>query len=161
MSDQKNNINSLNQHGVLINLYNVGVLLIGKSGIGKSECAIELLNKGGRLISDDIVIMQNIQGTLVGKAPEKIKELIEIRGIGIINIKEIFGYNSIQDESKIDLVVELIGFKENHDYERLGYDTILMKILNIEVPSVKIPVSPGRNLSTLIEIAVKKLILER
>ena len=161
MSDQKNNINSLNQHGVLINLYNVGVLLIGKSGIGKSECAIELLNKGGRLISDDIVIMQNIQGTLVGKAPEKIKELIEIRGIGIINIKEIFGYNSIQDESKIDLVVELIGFKENHDYERLGYDTIFMKILNIEVPSVKIPVSPGRNLSTLIEIAVKKLILER
>ena len=108
MSDQKNNINSLNQHGVLINLYNVGVLLLGKSGIGKSECAIELLNKGGRLISDDIVIMQNIQGTLVGKAPEKIKELIEIRGIGIINIKEIFGYNSIQDESKIDLVVELI-----------------------------------------------------
>ena len=161
MSDQKNNINSLNQHGVLINLYNVGVLLLGKSGIGKSECAIELLNKGGRLISDDIVIMQNIQGTLVGKAPEKIKELIEIRGIGIINIKEIFGYNSIQDESKIDLVVELIGFKENHDYERLGYDTIFMKILNIEVPSVKIPVSPGRNLSTLIEIAVKKLILER
>ena len=161
MSDQKNNINSLNQHGVLINLYNVGVLLLVKSGIGKSECVIELLNKGARLVSDDMVIIQNIQGSLVGKAPEQTKELIEIRGIGIINIKEIFGYNSIQDESKIDLVVELIGFKENHDYERLGYDTIFMKILNIEVPSVKIPVSPGRNLSTLIEIAVKKLILER
>lgn len=161
MSDQKNNANFLSQHGVLINLYNVGILLTGKSGIGKSECVIELLNKGARLVSDDMVIIQNIQGSLVGKAPEQTKELIEIRGIGIINVKEIFGYNSMQDESKIDLVIELISFKENHNYERLGYDTIFMEILNIKVPSIKIPVSPGRSLSTLIEVAVKKLICER
>jgi|TARA_B100001971_G_C18128010_1_gene503182 HPr kinase/phosphorylase len=161
MSNNKNNTNSVSQHGVLISLYNIGILLIGKSGIGKSECAIELLNKGARLISDDIVIIENIRGSLIGKPPDAIKELIEIRGIGIINVREIFGSNAIENESKIDLVVELISFNENHDYERLGYDTTFMNILNIEIPTMQIPVSPGRNLSTLIEIAAKKLIFER
>ena len=87
--------------------------------------------------------------------------MIEIRGIGIINVREIFGSNAIENESKIDLVVELISFNENHDYERLGYDTTFVNILNIEIPTMQIPVSPGRNLSTLIEIAAKKLIFER
>ena len=150
----------LSKHGVLVSLLNKGVLIIGRSGVGKSECAIELLNKGAYLVADDVVLIKEVNKKLIGYPPETIKDLIEIRGIGIINVKEIFGEEAMINSSKIDLMIELVDFKDSHNYERLGYDTSFTKILDIKIPHMKIPVSPGRNLSTLIEIAVKKTILE-
>jgi len=150
----------LSKHGVLVNLLNKGVLIIGRSGVGKSECAIELLNKGAYLVADDVVLIKENNKKLIGYPPETIKDLIEIRGIGIINVKEIFGEEAMINSSKIDLMIELVDFKDSHNYERLGYDTSYTEILDIKIPHMKIPVSPGRNLSTLIEIAVKKTILE-
>ena len=150
----------LSQHGVLINLMNKGVLITGRSGLGKSECAVELLNKGAFLVADDVVLIEKKDNILVGKPPETIRNLIEIRGIGIINVIEIFGEDFAISSSKIDLVIELIDFKNDFHYERLGYDATYIKILDVSIPRMQIPVSPGRNLSTLIEIAVKKIILE-
>ena len=150
----------LSKHGVLVNLLNKGVLIIGRSGVGKSECAIELLNKGAYLVADDVVLIKENNKKLIGYPPATIKDLIEIRGIGIINVKEIFGEEAMINSSKIDLMIELVDFKDSHNYERLGYDTSYTEILDIKIPHMKIPVSPGRNLSTLIEIAVKKTILE-
>ena len=150
----------LSKHGVLVSLLNKGVLIIGRSGVGKSECAIELLNKGAYLVADDVVLIKENNKKLIGYPPETIKDLIEIRGIGIINVKEIFGEEAMINSSKIDLMIELVDFKDSHNYERLGYDTSYTEILDIKIPHMKIPVSPGRNLSTLIEIAVKKTILE-
>ena len=150
----------LSKHGVLVNLLNKGVLIIGRSGVGKSECAIELLNKGAYLVADDVVLIKEVNKKLIGYPPETIKDLIEIRGIGIINVKEIFGEEAMINSSKIDLMIELVDFKDSQNYERLGYDTSYTEILDIKIPHMKIPVSPGRNLSTLIEIAVKKTILE-
>ena len=150
----------LSKHGVLVSLLNKGVLIIGRSGVGKSECAIELLNKGAYLVADDVVLIKEVNKKLIGYPPETIKDLIEIRGIGIINVKEIFGEEAMINSSKIDLMIELVDFKDSHNYERLGYNTSFTNILDIKIPHMKIPVSPGRNLSTLIEIAVKKTILE-
>ena len=160
MSNSKNKENLISSHGVLIYLNGTGVLIQGKSGIGKSECAVELINKGAYLVSDDIVVIEKINDSLIGKAPEQTEGLIEIRGIGIVNIKEIFGIKAIKKKSKVDLIIELIQFNDKHDYERLGYDRDFLNMLGIDVPIMKIPVSPGRNLSTLIEIAVKKIKLE-
>ena len=151
---------SLSKHGVLVNLLNKGVLIIGRSGVGKSECAVELLNKGAFLVADDVVLIKEVKKKLIGYPPETIKDLIEIRGIGIINVKDIFGEEAIINSSDINLIIELVDFKDDFNYERLGYDTSYTEILNIKIPHMKIPVSPGRNLSTLIEIAVKKIILE-
>ena len=151
---------SLSKHGVLVNLLNKGGLIIGRSGVGKSECAVELLNKGAFLVADDVVLIKEVKKKLIGYPPETIKDLIEIRGIGIINVKDIFGEEAIINSSDINLMIELVDFKDDFNYERLGYDTSYTEILNIKIPHMKIPVSPGRNLSTLIEIAVKKIILE-
>ena len=151
---------SLSKHGVLVNLLNKGVLIIGRSGVGKSECAVELLNKGAFLVADDVVLIKEVKKKLIGYPPETIKDLIENRGIGIINVKDIFGEEAIINSSDINLMIELVDFKDDFNYERLGYDTSYTEILNIKIPHMKIPVSPGRNLSTLIEIAVKKIILE-
>ncbi|NSW88462.1 hypothetical protein CL651_001740 [bacterium] len=150
----------ISKHGVLINLLNKGVLIIGRSGLGKSECAVELLYKGAFLVADDVVLIQNIENKLIGESPETIRNLIEIRGIGIINVKDIFGEESIIKRSSIDLMIELVDFDKDYSYERLGYDKSYIEILNCKIPHMKIPVSPGRNLSTLISIAVKKTILE-
>tara|TARA_B100000676_G_scaffold97265_1_gene97269 strand:- start:1403 stop:1879 length:477 start_codon:yes stop_codon:yes gene_type:complete len=155
MNKDNNNI-----HGVLISISGFGVLIKGKSGIGKSECAVELLNKGAQLVADDLVLLKKIENKLLGYAPENIKNLIEIRGIGILNVKNIFGYLSALDESEIKLIVNLVDFNKENKYDRLGYDTKEEEISGIKIPSIEIPVSPGRNISTLIEIAVKKLNFE-
>ena len=150
-------VNKFNIHGVLRNIRGFGILIRGKSGIGKSECAAELLNKGAQLVADDLVLVDKRKNKIFGYSPENIKNLIEIRGIGIINVKNVFGYSSILDESTINLIVDLIEFNKENKYERLGYDTKEEEILGIKIPNIEIPVSPGRNISTLIEIAVKKL----
>ena len=152
--------NNINIHGVLLNISGYGILIRGKSGIGKSECAAELLNKGAQLVADDLVMIEKENQNIVGYPPENIKNLIEIRGIGIINVRNVFGYSSTLDKSRLNLIVDLIEFDKENKYDRLGYDTNEVEILDIKIPSIQIPVSPGRNISTLIEIAVKKLNFE-
>lgn len=154
------NKESLSIHGVLLSIDNIGIIIRGKSGIGKSECAAELINKGAKLVADDLVIVTLSDGELIGASPEKIRNLIEIRGIGILNVKDIFGALAVMEESKIHLIIDLIEFNKENKYDRLGYDTVQEKIMSVPLPKIQIPVSPGRNVSTLIEIALKKLIFE-
>ena len=154
------NKENLSIHGVLLSIDNIGIIIRGKSGIGKSECAAELINKGAKLVADDLIIISNINGELIGSSPEKIRNLIEIRGIGIINVKDIFGALAVMKEAKIHLLIDLIEFNKENKYDRLGYDTVQEEIMTVLLPKIQIPVSPGRNVSTLIEIALKKLRFE-
>ena len=154
------NKENLSIHGVLLSIDNIGIVIRGKSGIGKSECAAELINKGAKLVADDLIIISNINGELIGSSPKKIRNLIEIRGIGIINVKDIFGALSVMKEAKIHLLIDLIEFNKENKYDRLGYDTVQEEIMTVPLPKIQIPVSPGRNVSTLIEIALKKLRFE-
>jgi len=154
------NNENLSIHGVLLSIDNIGIIIRGKSGIGKSECAAELINKGAKLVADDLIIVTLTDGELVGASPEKIRNLIEIRGIGILNVKDIFGALAVMKESKIHLIIDLIEFNKENKYDRLGYDTVQEKIMSVPLPKIQIPVSPGRNVSTLIEIALKKLKFE-
>ena len=154
------NKESLSIHGVLLSIDNIGIIIRGKSGIGKSECAAELINKGAKLVADDLIIVTPTDGELIGASPENIRNLIEIRGIGILNVKDIFGALAVIKESRIHLIIDLIEFNKENKYDRLGYDTVQEKIMSVPLPKIQIPVSPGRNVSTLIEIALKKLKFE-
>ncbi len=148
-------------HGVLMDINRLGVLILGKSGIGKSECALDLIIGGSRLIADDVIeIRRTPQSKLVGTGPENIKYLMEIRGIGIVNIKDLFGAASVMDKREIDMVVELDHWNTDTEYERLGTETISYNILDVEIPYVVIPVSPGRNIATVVEVAVRNQILK-
>ncbi len=143
-------------HGVLLEVYGVGVLILGESGIGKSENALDLINRGSKLISDDIVeIRKSAQSALCGKAPEHTKHLMEIRGVGIINIEDIFGNASVMDEREIEMVIELAQWDPDREYDRLGLDAKTIPILDIELPYLQIPVRPGRNTATIIEVAAR------
>ncbi len=145
---------SITRHGVLVELYGEGVLIIGESGIGKSETAIELVKRGHRLIADDAVeIMKMSSKTLVGKSPELIKYYAELRGIGVVDIRRTFGMGAVNDTQKIDMVVSLETWDPNKFYDRIGIEKEEIEILGINLPKVTIPVSPGRNLSIIIEIA--------
>jgi len=142
-------------HGVLSNVYGLGVFIRGKSGIGKSECALELVKRGHMLVSDDLVEITKRSGhTLIGKSNSDImKHLMEIRGIGIIDIKNMFGVANILDESKIELVINLVAWDETIEYERLGLKEYYTEILGVKVPELTIPVGPGRNLAIIVETA--------
>ncbi len=147
-------------HGVLLDVFGVGVLILGKSGIGKSECALDLIIRGHRLISDDIVkITQMEPTTLYGTSFNLIQNLMEIRGLGIINIRQLFGVEAIRKKKKLDLVVELVDWLSIEKPERLGLDQKTLKILNVDMPFIRIPVTPGRNLSSIIEVAARNHIL--
>jgi HPr kinase/phosphorylase len=148
------------RHGVLIDIYGLGVLIEGASGIGKSECALDLIARGHRLISDDVVEVRRI-GTdrLSGTAPELLREHLEIRGLGIINIRDLFGVSAISASKNIDLSIMLERWDEASEVDRLGIDAQAIEILGVDVPQVLIPVSPGRNLSTLVETAVRVQLL--
>ena len=136
-----------------------GVLITGKSGIGKSETAIELIKKGHQLISDDLIeFYLNSNEEPVGKYIDKIKKWIEVRGLGIINIVDMFGFGALMEEKKLDLVIELEKWDQKKDYDRLGENNLYFQILGKDIPMFKLPVAMGRNLSTLIEIAVKYFI---
>ena len=152
---------SISLHGVLIDVYGIGVLILGQSGIGKSETALDLVLRGHRLVADDIVeIRKRGQRTLIGKGAEMIKYHMEIRGLGIINIKDLFGIASIRDRKKIELVIELVEWDPNQDYDRLGLEEETYTILGVEVPHLTIPVRPGRNLTTIIEVAARNQLLK-
>ena len=144
----------ITRHGVLMEVYGEGILLIGESGIGKSEAAVELLKRGHRLIADDAVEIKRVSAkTLVGTAPPIIRHYVELRGIGIIDVRRIFGMGAVKDSQGIDLVINLEQWVQGKMYDRLGLDGETMDILGNEVPSITIPVKPGRNLAIILEIA--------
>jgi HPr kinase/phosphorylase len=142
-------------HGVCLEVFGIGVFIKGKSGVGKSETSLELINRGHRLIADDAVIIKKLENRLKASCPELTKHLMEIRGIGILDIKHLFGVGSIKLEQYIELAIELEEWDDDKEYDRLGMDDNYIEILDIKVPSVVIPVKPGRNISAIIEIAAK------
>lgn len=144
----------ITRHGVLVEVYGEGLLLLGDSGVGKSETAIELVKRGHRLIADDAVEIKRVSArTLVGSAPAIIRHYVELRGIGIVDVRRIFGMGAVKDTQGIDLVINLEPWIQGKMYDRLGLDNETMNILGIEVPSITIPVKPGRNLAIILEIA--------
>lgn len=144
----------ITRHGVLVEVYGEGLLLLGDSGVGKSETAIELVKRGHRLIADDAVEVKRVSATtLVGSAPEIIRHYVELRGIGIVDIKRLFGVGAVKDTEKIDLVINLEPWIQGKMYDRLGIDNETIDILGIKVPAITIPVRPGRNLAIILEIA--------
>ncbi len=144
----------ITRHGVLVEVYGEGLLIVGESGVGKSETAIELVKRGHRLIADDAVEIRRVSArSLVGSAPENIRHFIELRGIGIINARRIFGVGAVNLTSKIDLVINLEPWDSDKVYDRMGLEEQTTEILENKVPSVTIPVKPGRNLAVIIEVA--------
>ncbi len=145
---------SITRHGVLVEVYGEGILILGDSGIGKSETAIELVKRGHRLIADDAVEIRRVsETTLVGAAPELIRHYVELRGIGVVDVSKIFGIGAIKDTEKIDLVIKLEAWVQGKMYDRLGLESEFTDIMGISVPTNTIPVKPGRNLAVIIEIA--------
>lgn len=148
-------------HGVLMDVFGVGILLLGKSGIGKSECALDLVMRGHRLVADDIVdIRRKTLDAVYGSGSAIIKHHMEIRGLGIINIKDLFGVAAVRDRKKIELVAELVEWDPVMEYDRLGIDERYTTILDVEIPSITVPVRPGRNITTIIEVAARNQLLK-
>jgi len=144
----------ITRHGVLVEVYGEGILLLGDSGIGKSETAIELVKRGHRLIADDAVEIKRVSDkTLVGTAPELIRHYVELRGIGIVDIRRIFGMGAVKMSEKIDLVVQIEQWNAEKSYDRFGTETEYIDIMGLKIPSYTIPVKPGRNLAVILEIA--------
>lgn len=144
----------LTRHGVLVEVHGEGMLLLGESGVGKSEAAIELVKRGHRLIADDAVeIRKDGAYQLSGSAPELIRHYIELRGIGVINVAKLFGMGAVKDSSDIDMVVNLETWKDNFAYDRLGIENEFTSILGVRIPTMTIPVKPGRNLAVILEVA--------
>lgn len=143
-------------HGVLLDLYGLGVMLMGESGMGKSECALDLISRGHRLVSDDVIELKRIgDNKLIGSAPKLLRELLEIRGLGIINIRDLFSVSAISETKEISLCLRFERWDEKSEVDRLGVDRRSEKILDVDVPLFVIPVSPGRNLATIVETAVR------
>src|SRR5262245_2178297 len=151
---------STDMHGVLLDVLGIGVLLLGKSGIGKSETALDLVVRGHRLVADDVIKIRRQGNHVVGRGSGIIGHHMEIRGLGIINVKDLFGISAVRDTKKIELVVELREWADSEEYDRLGFDDRFDRILDVAVPAVQLPVRPGRNLATLIEVAARNQLLK-
>jgi HPr kinase/phosphorylase len=148
-------------HGVLVDVFGVGVLLMGKSGIGKSEIALDLVMRGHRLVADDVVhLTRRPDGTVYGRGNELIRHHMEIRGLGIINIKDLFGVASVRERKKIELVIELVEWDPGHEYDRLGVEQDQLTIVGVDVPHAVVPVRPGRNMTTIVEVAARNQLLK-
>ena len=144
----------ITRHGVLMEVYGEGVLLTGESGIGKSEAAVELLKRGHRLIADDAVEIKKISGNaLIGTAPDLIRDYVELRGIGIVNVAKLFGMGAVKIENSIDLVVNIVPWNTHEVYDRLGLEDQYTEILGVKIPMNTIPITPGRNLAVILEVA--------
>ncbi|MFD1020363.1 HPr(Ser) kinase/phosphatase [Thalassobacillus hwangdonensis] len=149
-------------HGVLVDIYGIGVLITGQSGVGKSETALELVKRGHRLVADDSVeIRQEDYDTLIGNSPPLIEHLLEIRGLGIINVMTLFGAGAVRSYKRISMVMNLEIWDQKKQYDRLGLDEDTMKIMDVEIPKATIPVRPGRNLAVIIEVAAMNFRLKR
>ncbi len=148
----------ITRHGVLVEVFGEGVLLLGDSGVGKSETAIDLVKRGHRLIADDAVEIKRVSDkTLVGSAPEMIRHYVELRGIGVVDVRRLFGMGAVKDTEKIELIINLEQWEQGKFYDRLGMDTEYTELLGIKIPSLVIPVRPGRNLALIIEIATMNM----
>jgi HPr kinase/phosphorylase len=148
-------------HGVLLDIYGLGVLLIGESGVGKSECALDLITRGHSLVADDRVTVKRYPyGDLIGFCEEPLRHHMELRGLGIINVKDLFGLAAVRDRKSVDLVIELEHWDEAKAYDRLGLDETVFQILDTPCPYIKMPVAMGRNLSILVEIAARNHVLK-
>lgn len=144
----------ITRHGVLVEVYGEGILILGESGVGKSEAAIELLKRGHRLVADDAVEIKRVSTkTLVGSSPEIIRHFVELRGIGVIDVKEIFGIGAVKDTESIDLIIHLEPWEEGKQYDRLGMVDEYTNIMGINIPSMTVPVKIGRNIAVIIEVA--------
>jgi HPr kinase/phosphorylase len=151
----------LTLHGVLLDIYGVGVLLLGDSGVGKSECALDLIVRGHRLVSDDVVTLRRHQAILNGSSPELTRHHMELRGLGIINIKDLFGVAAVRTTKDVDMVIRLETWKAGRQYDRLGVETRAVRMLGVLVPFMVLPVALGRNLSVLVEVAARNHLLRR
>ncbi len=148
-------------HGVLIDVLGIGVLIQGKSGVGKSECALEMVLRGYRLVADDIIKVRfKLPSVVFGEGMDLLHYHMEIRGLGILNIKHLFGVAAIRERKKIDLVVELVRWEDGKEYDRLGVEEKTFTIHGVELPFVRIPVAPGRNISTIVEVAARNQLLK-
>lgn len=141
------------QHGVLLDIYGEGVMITGDSGVGKSEAAIELIMRGHRLVADDAVELRRISNQLMGTAPEVIRHYIELRGIGVIDVRQLFGMRAVKTETQLDLIVHFEPWDKDKFYDRLGIENHYTNILDVPVPIITIPVRPGRNLASIVEVA--------
>ncbi|MDR1906413.1 MAG: HPr(Ser) kinase/phosphatase [Clostridiales bacterium] len=144
-------------HGVLLDIYGEGVLITGPSHIGKSETALELIDRGHRLVADDLVMMRRVKDKIIGEAPDILKYFIEVRGVGIVDVRHLFGVGALIDEYEIDLIIEMEYWREGAEYERLGNRTNYQNLLGIDIPYVKLPVMPGRNLAIIVEVATSNM----
>jgi len=144
----------ITRHGVLVEVYGEGILILGESGVGKSESAIELVKRGHRLVADDAVELKKISSsTVVGSAPDMIKHYIELRGIGVIDVRRLFGMGSVRPNQNVDLIINLEPWQDGAQYDRLGLEQEYTPILDVKIPSLTVPVRPGRNLAIIIEVA--------
>ena len=147
-------------HGVLLDLLGLGVLITGESGIGKSECALDLIVRGHRLVADDTVeVRRRAESVLIGTSPELTRHHMELRGLGLINVRELFGIAAVRSSKRVELVVQLERWEPGRAYERLGLDDIVDEILGVRIPLVRMPVAPGRGVATLIEVAARNQLL--
>lgn len=148
-------------HGVLIDLLGVGVLLLGASGIGKSECALDLVLRGHRLVADDVVFVHKYNRELVGRGSPLTRFHMEIRGLGIINLQNLFGSASVRETKRVDLVVELVEWNSALDVDRTGLEEMSQEFLGIQIPKVKVPIRPGRNLASIVQVAARLHLLKQ
>lgn len=142
-------------HGVLMEVYGLGVLIMGKSGVGKSETALELIKRGHRLVADDVVKIKQLENRLSGEAPDVIRHFMEVRGVGILDIERLYGVGAVKKNEFIDLIIELEFWDNKKEYDRLGLDEEYMELLGVKVPKLLIPVRPGRNLAMIVEVAAR------
>jgi HPr kinase/phosphorylase len=152
---------SVSRSGVLVDAYGVGILILGKSGIGKSECALDMIDRGHRLVADDVVMIKKKEPEkLFGSCPDLTSHHMEIRGLGIINIKDLYGVSSIKQEKEIDLVIELVAWDRSERYDRLGLEEQTFGIMDVMKPFLRMPVTPGRNMGLIIEVAARNHLLK-
>ncbi len=150
------------RHGVLIDVHGMGTLLLGPSGIGKSECALFLVERGHRLVADDqVTLVRSPTGAIVGQPPPLLRHHLELRGIGIVNVRELFGATAVRDEKNIDLVIELCPWDPEQPFDRLGLDDLGFDLLGVRLPMLRIPVQPGRNMAVILEVAARNQLLKR
>ncbi|MFC1888333.1 hypothetical protein ACFL4G_01115 [Thermodesulfobacteriota bacterium] len=149
-------------HGVLVDVLDIGILISGKSGIGKSECALDLVQRGHRLVADDLIELRKTPSKgIVGSGSEIIRHSMEVRGVGVIDVEALFGICAVLDSRRVDLVIEMEEWDPQMEYERLGMEQLSTEIMGVEIPLVRIPVSPGRNMATIVEVAARNQILLR
>lgn len=150
------------RHGVLVDVYGLGILLTGESGVGKSEAALELIKRGHQLVADDVVDITRVtENRLVGESPEMVRHFMEIRGLGIIDIRAMYGIGSVVQSKSIDVVIHLELWREDKDYDRLGLTEEFISIMGVKLPYIVMPVRPGRNLAIIVEVAARNLRLKR